>query len=152
MGIEQENCVVLDGGWVLYSDGTMKENSASGYGMTKKPENEYERSRLAVLYWTKKLELSIAEFDDKKSMWLASARNRLSQEGNPGGPPAETTEAVALLTSLKSKVDHAKEQLAEAETELERHTPPSLKKNNDIAEQNRQRIADFCGAVERIEI
>jgi len=149
---QQQNCIALGDGWVLYSDGTLQESSTSGYGMTKKPENEFERSRLVVMYWQKKLELAIAEFDDKKAMWLASARNSLGREGNVGGPPADVAEAIGVLNGLKSKVDYAKEMLAEAEQQLEKNTPTQLKKSFDIAEQNRARISNFCAAIEQIEI
>jgi len=149
---QNENCIMLSDGWILYDDGTLQENSASGYGTIKKPDNEFERSRLIVIYWQKKLELCVAEFDDKKATWLAAARNRLGKKGNPGGPPADTTEAVALLTALKAKVHHCQEMLSEAEQNLERNTPTQLRKNIDIAEQNRARIADFVGSIEKIEI
>ena len=129
-----EHCIVLPDGWVLYADGTLREHSATGYGMTKKPENEYERSRLVFKFWELKLELSIEEFDDQKAVLLGDTRNRLSQEGNPGGPCMDETEAVGLLNTLKAKVNHCKEMLAEAESQLETNTPSSLKKSMDITE------------------
>jgi len=149
---EQNGCVVLSDGWVLHLDGTLQENSTSGYGTIKRPENEHEKSKLIVMFWQKKLELSIAEFDDKKVHWLASARNSLGREGNPGGTPVETTEAVGILNTLKAKVDYAKEMLAEAEQKLEKSTPTQKKKDNNISEENRQRLGDFVGTIERIEI
>jgi hypothetical protein len=152
MGEQNEHCVVLDDGWVLCSDGTLRENSASNFGTVRKPQSEYERCALVVQYWQRKLDLAIEEFDDKRAMLLADARQRLSREGNPGGSPMDTTEAVSLLNNLKAKVNHAKEMLAEAEQNLERSTPTNMKKSQDIAEQNRQRLGDFVQSISAIEI
>ena len=96
--------------------------------------------------------MAIEEFDDKKTMLLGDARHRLSREDNPGGPCMDETEAVGLLNTLRAKVNHCKEMLAEAESQLETNTPSSLKKSMDITEQNRERLGDFVSAIESIEI
>lgn len=149
---EVNDNVVLVDDWLLFPDGMMRENSTIKGAVTKKPANEFEKRRLQKLFWEKKLELSIAEFDDKKAMLLGDVKQRLKQNGNPGGCPMETTEAVALLNTLKSKVQHCQDMLAEAERNLEEATPLQLTKAKDIAEQNRARLGDFVSAVESIEI
>jgi len=146
------NCVVLDNGWLLFPDGDMRENSNSQYATLRKPENDLERCRLIVLYWQKKLELSVAEFDDRKSRWLASARAKLKSDGNPGGLEVTEEEAVAVLNTMKSKINHCREQLTEAEKELEQVTPRQLKQTESITEANRTRNSDFVSAIESIEI
>ena len=146
-----ENVVVV-GDWLLFPNGTMRENSTIKSAVTKKPADAHEKCRLQVLFWQKKLELSVAEFDDKKATLLGNVKHRLTQDRNPGGCPMETTEAVGLLNTLKSKVQHCQDMLAEAEENLEEVTPPQLTKTRDIAEQNRQRLGDFVSAIENIEI
>lgn len=152
MDEKNDKCVLLDNGWVLCADGTLRENSMTGYGTVKKPQSEYERLQLVCKFWQMKLDLAIAEFDDKKTMLLGDARHRLSQDANMGGPCMDEAEAVALLTELKSKINYAREMLDEAETQLEKNTPPSLKKSMDITEQNRERLGDFISQVSAIEI
>jgi len=148
---QNEQCIVLDSGWLLFSDGEMRERGVNKYAMTRKPATEQERSKLQVLYWQKKLALCIEAFDHQKSMLLGDANNRLGQE-NMGGPCMAEEEAIALLNSLKSKVNYAKEKLDEAEREQEKNTPPSVKKSLDITEQNRQRLGSFIHTISSIEI
>ena len=61
-------------------------------------------------------------------------------------------EAVEILSGLRRKVQHSQKQLEKWQVEVEKHTPPSLRKSQDISEQNRGRLADFVAAVESIEI
>ena len=146
------NPILLDTGWMLSCDGVMTENSTTGFGVVMLPKNEHEKAKLIVQFWTMRVALVIEEFDFQKTQWLAAARQQAKTEGNVGGPPVPTVEAVAVLNTLKAKATHCQEMLAEAEENLEQAVPTSVHKKSTIMEQNRQRLADFTQAVNKIEI
>jgi len=148
MNVNENEDIVTFGNWILRSNGDLHD----GLGMVKKPDNEFEKSKLIVTFWKRKSELAIEEFDDKKSMLLSDAQSRLSRDDNPGGTCMEKDEAISLLKELKKKVTFCQVELSKAELRLEQCTPHSIKKNLDIAEQNRARLGDFVSSISGIEI
>jgi DNA anti-recombination protein RmuC len=149
----QQNQLVLLGDWILLESGEMREKTQSQYGVRKPPPDDpFELAKLKVVYWKRKLELAIENFDHQKSAWLSAAHNQLKSENNPGGLPVEQDEAVGILTRLKSKIKDAQEELSHWQSEQERLTPKSAIRARDITDQNRRRLSEFCDTLESIEV
>jgi hypothetical protein len=134
---------------IIYQDGASRENHALG-ALREPPENPYERYRFIIKFWEVKLSLAVELFDVQKRRWLGQAKDQLNQNGNTGGPPETTDDAVLTLNELKRKAKYCQSKLEAAKAELERAKPVSLR--DDIGQQNRQRIEDFVMAIEKIEI
>jgi DNA anti-recombination protein RmuC len=145
--------MVKYGDWILFPDGSMKENSNSQYAArTEPPSDPFELAKLKCVYWKRKLELAIEAFDHQKSEWLSAAHNQLKSEKNPGGLPVEQDEAVAILTRLRAKITDAQEELRHWQSEQAKLEPKSAIRARDITDQNRRRLSEFCDTLENIEI
>lgn len=141
------DAIVVEG-WLLFSDGAMREPNPIGV-MKGKPRDEYKCAKLQVRYWEAKLSLAVEEFSTLKRNLLNRTKAGLNQKYCP---PPPSPEAITKLKELKEKVEHLSTKLQDAEDNLENSKPEDMIRREAIDEDNRNKSAEFVGMIQDIEV
>jgi hypothetical protein len=139
--------IVIDG-WLLFSDGAMRELSPLGM-MRKVPNDIFKAAKLKVHYWEAKLGLAVEEFSTFKKNLLSRAKAALNQRYCPPPPPPE---AIEKLKKLKAKVEGFQAKLVEAENNVENAKPDNMKRAEQADEDSRRKNEDFANTIMSIEV
>lgn len=142
---EHGNDYILIDGWLLFSDGAVREVRAGL--MRKPPVDPYQAAKLIVRYWQAKLNLAEDEFRILKGNLLIRVNDNLQRGYDSPGP-----EAIAKLEGLQKKVRGLQVRLQQAEDHLENSKSDDMLRQEKLAVDALQSCADFTAAVKKIEV
>jgi hypothetical protein len=147
-GFERENGNdgVVEGHWVLYSTGAVRERSVYGVQMPP-PEDKYECAKNKVRYWEVRLDLAVTAFNDMRD-GLGMSASVAHRQG--AAPPSK--EELKELRKLQREVRQTSRNLEAARMEVETTTPKWLKEHRASKVANQQAAADFATELRKIKI
>lgn len=134
------------GGWVLFSDGAMRENSHMG-AMVEPPAKPWERAKAQLRYWEARLQAATSAFGSMKANLRQQAKNALKDAGSrtPPSPPSD-----AQLQELLTQQEAARllqQKVAAARENVSRNRPSHLhdreRSANAFSAQNEARLREI---------
>jgi hypothetical protein len=135
-------------GWVLFSDGAVREDNSMGL-LVAPPSEPYERATNIFLFYKTKLALAVEEFQVFRSDLLRQSKTNLSQKRCPNA--YEPDESLEHLKSLQKKVQNWKVKFEAAKKAVEDNKPDWMKKRDDDSYE-RATNEKFVTEINKIEI
>ncbi len=137
-------------GWLVYSDGAMRECNLLG-ALVPPPAEPYERCKIQVHYQEEKLKRAVQEFNDLKNHLLTAAKINLKESRNTL-PPPDQSEAERRLKALQVRVKIWKDRLDKACKALDENKPAWLRGREAAALSNRELNEQFVATIKQIEV
>jgi hypothetical protein len=144
-----DDAIEIDG-WLVYSDGAMRERNPMG-ALREPPPEPYEACRLRVQYREAKLRRATRAFDERKTVLLRTAHANLSHP-NTQPPPCDVAAAKRELGTLRRAVLRCQADLDTARKEMEANKPAWMREREVSAATNRAQNEAFAAAIEAINI
>ena len=141
---------VVDGGWVYYADGAVREENPIGV-YHQPPTDPWECNKRVLMFWRLKLGRALERFSHRKAE-IEMGANASLRNHFVGPPPLSPGQATAELRRMKAEVSRCKAKADEAAKAVEDSKPDHLKRRERQSEENAKANQELLGAIHGIEV